>query len=65
MKDRPGRLAGLYLMLYPPVRFAVEFLRGDPRMRWAGLSVAQWASLALFLLGAALWARRRGSSVSP
>lgn len=65
VKDRPGRLAGLYLMLYPPVRFAVEFLRGDPRMRWAGLSVAQWASLALFLLGAALWARWRGSSVSP
>ncbi|HOW96691.1 MAG TPA: prolipoprotein diacylglyceryl transferase [Kiritimatiellia bacterium] len=67
VKDRPGRLTGLYLMLYPPVRFAVEFLRGDPRMRWAGLSVAQWMSLAMFLLGAALWAGwpRRRSPASP
>ncbi|MBP7829126.1 MAG: prolipoprotein diacylglyceryl transferase [Kiritimatiellae bacterium] len=52
---RPGRITGLYLMTYPAVRFAVEFLRGDPRMRWAGLSVAQWLSLAMILLGAALW----------
>ncbi|MBU1909943.1 MAG: prolipoprotein diacylglyceryl transferase [Verrucomicrobia bacterium] len=52
---RPGRVAALYLMLYPAFRFGVEFLRGDPRMRWAGLSVAQWLSLAMLLVGAALW----------
>lgn len=52
---RHGRVAALYLMLYPAFRFGVEFLRGDPRMRWAGLSVAQWLSLAMLLLGAALW----------
>ena len=52
----PGRLTGLYLLTYPAIRFAVEFLRGDPRMRWAGLSVAQWLSLAMLLLGAALCA---------
>jgi prolipoprotein diacylglyceryltransferase len=50
-----------YLLIYPLGRFSLEFLRGDQRMRWAGLSVAQWVSMALFAGGLVLWGvlRRR------
>ena len=51
-----GAVAGLYLLLYPAGRFALEFLRGDDRLRWMHLSVAQWISLALFVFGAGLLA---------
>jgi len=47
-----GAIAALYLLLYPAWRFAVEFLRGDPRLRWTAFSIAQWVSLALMLAGA-------------
>ena len=52
-RPRDGRVAGLYLLLYPAGRFCLEFIRGDERMRWASLSVAQWFSVALFMAG--LW----------
>jgi phosphatidylglycerol:prolipoprotein diacylglycerol transferase len=42
-----------WLGLYGAERFALEFLRGDPRGAWLGLSTSQW--LALAMLGAALW----------
>lgn len=60
--DRNGRICGLYLMLYPPVRFFLEFLRGDPRMRWLGWTVAQWISVGLFGLGIIVWARARSAT---
>jgi len=58
----PGGVLAYYLLLYAPVRFGLEFLRGDPRLRWNALSVAQWISLVLFLSGAALWAWSRRTS---
>lgn len=49
---RPGLVLAAYLLLYPPVRFALEFLRGDPRQTaFAGLDVAQLLSLLLFAAG--------------
>lgn len=51
----PGRVTGLYLLLYPAARFIFEFLRGDERLAWGPLTAAQWLSLGLMLLGAALW----------
>lgn len=54
-----GRVIGLYLLLYPPVRFGLEFLRGDPRLTRLGLSLAQWASLAIFALGVGIWLHSR------
>ncbi len=46
-----GRLLPLYLLSYPAMRFALEFLRGDAvRGIWGGLSTSQWISLALFAI---------------
>lgn len=54
---RPGTLFAAYLLLYPPVRFALEFLRGDLRQPAFGpLDVAQAVSLLLFLAGLLLFA---------
>jgi phosphatidylglycerol:prolipoprotein diacylglycerol transferase len=51
-----GRIAALYLMLYPVARFGLEFLRGDHRLQpGAGLDAAQWTSVALFVAGLLLW----------
>lgn len=50
-----GRILALYLMAYPALRFVVEFFRGDARLRILQLSIAQWTSLMLFIVGAARW----------
>jgi phosphatidylglycerol:prolipoprotein diacylglycerol transferase len=51
----PGQMAAVYLLSYGIFRFAVEFLRGDPRgsLEAAGitLSVSQWASLTATAAG--------------
>ena len=56
----PGKSLAAYLLLYAPVRFALEFFRGDPARGFLGpLSTSQWLSLAA--AGAALaWLARRG-----
>lgn len=63
-QPRPGTTAGVYLLLYPVGRFLLEFLRGDARARWLGLSVAQVVSLGLLAAGTCLlaWSRRKGRS---
>ncbi len=53
----PGRLFGLYLVLYAALRFGVEFLRGDQPLWWGGLTLPQVVSLALVPVG--LWLSRR------
>lgn len=48
-----GRLIFTYMLCYAPVRFSLEFLRGDViRGIYLGLSTSQWISLALFAVGA-------------
>jgi phosphatidylglycerol:prolipoprotein diacylglycerol transferase len=54
-RRRDGRVAALYLMLYPLGRFCLEFFRGDERLGWLGLNAAQWTSLLLILCGLAFW----------
>jgi len=54
-RRRDGESLALYLLLYGTARFLLEFLRGDARLRWLGLTLAQVVSLALFAVGAALW----------
>jgi hypothetical protein len=45
---RPGAALALYLTAYAVLRFGLELLRGDPvRPYAAGLSAAQWISLAI------------------
>ena len=62
-RRHPGTVGVTYLLAYPVGRFLIEFLRGDHRVRWAGLSVAQWISVGLFAAGwvllALLWRRAR------
>jgi len=60
----PGAVFRLYLLLYPPVRFVLEFFRGDERQAAGALDVAQAVSLALFAIGLVwtLWSRTRRKS---
>lgn len=60
-----GRTTALYFMLYPAFRFFNEFLRGDARMRVAGLDGAQVVSLVLLAAGVALWMARRPRTLTP
>ena len=47
-----GRLLLVYFLIYPPVRFVIEFFRGDAiRGIWWGLSTSQWISIVLFSVG--------------
>ncbi len=58
-KPAPGRVAAVYLLAYGVSRFALEFLRDDPRGAAGGLSTSQWISLAVGVIGAAWLARSR------
>jgi phosphatidylglycerol:prolipoprotein diacylglycerol transferase len=57
----PGRLTGLVAAAYAPFRFYLDSLRADepskvistPDLRYAGLTTAQWFTIAFFLVG--LW----------
>ena len=45
-----GRLLCVYLLSYAPMRFIIEFFRGDTiRGIWFGLSTSQWISLLIIL----------------
>ncbi len=55
-RKKDGAVFALYLTLYPPVRFLLEYLRGDERQSWLALDVAQVTSLTLFLAGILLFA---------
>lgn len=55
---RPGMLAALTAALYAPVRFGLEHWRlasSDPP--YAGLTFAQWCSLAVFVVAIVAGAR--------
>lgn len=54
-RRKDGAVFALYLLLYPPVRFLLEYLRGDERQSWFALNVAQVASIALFVAGILLF----------
>ena len=59
----PGHVIGLAALMYAPVRFGLDFLRATdvarPDERYAGLTPAQWACLATFVLAVKLMASRR------
>lgn len=50
-----GRVFSLYLILAGLERFLVEFLRGDERVFYLGLSVFQWISLLVGTTGLCLY----------
>lgn len=44
------RLVYIYMLIYPPVRFTLEFFRGDAyRGIYLGLSTSQWISIGLVI----------------
>jgi phosphatidylglycerol:prolipoprotein diacylglycerol transferase len=53
--ERKGPVLALYLVIYPIIRFLLEFIRGDDRMRLGALDVAQEISLILIMTGLILW----------
>jgi phosphatidylglycerol---prolipoprotein diacylglyceryl transferase len=55
-----GQVLAAWLLMYAVLRTVVEVFRGDvERGVVAGLGVGQWTSLAIFAVGAALWALAR------
>lgn len=54
----------LYLIAYGAFRFLVEFIRPEPEWR-LGLSVYQWASIALIVPLAVQWAYHRRRPATP
>jgi phosphatidylglycerol---prolipoprotein diacylglyceryl transferase len=64
-EPRPGVLAGGLAVVYAAGRFLLDFLRVDDE-RYLGLIASQYASLALFALGAAvLWRSLRRPGAHP
>jgi phosphatidylglycerol:prolipoprotein diacylglycerol transferase len=63
---RAGQVTALYLMLYSTERFIVEFFRGDTHLP-GQISQAQWVSIGVFIVGAALmaWLVRSAPSKVP
>jgi phosphatidylglycerol:prolipoprotein diacylglycerol transferase len=61
---RAGSITGLLCVLYAPVRFPLDALRATDiagaDARYAGMTPAQWLSIALFLAGA--WLLRRAKT---
>ena len=47
----PGLVTGAYLVGYALIRFALEYLRGDPRAAVGPFSISQTISLALLIAG--------------
>jgi phosphatidylglycerol---prolipoprotein diacylglyceryl transferase len=64
---REGQIIGLYLILYPAARFAIEFVRAHEQANPFGLplSASQWIAAALIVAG--IWAVRskRGTGLQP
>jgi phosphatidylglycerol---prolipoprotein diacylglyceryl transferase len=60
-------LVPLYLLAYAPLRFMLEFLRGDDRGFWLVLSTSQWISLAMIpaALAAGAWLTTHESRTRP
>jgi phosphatidylglycerol---prolipoprotein diacylglyceryl transferase len=55
LRRRDGEVMGLLMVTYPISRFLIEFLRNDEGAFFAGLTISQTISVALFLVGLAFW----------
>jgi len=61
-----GQVLASWLLLYAVLRTLVELFRGDvERGIVLGLGVGQWTSIAIFAVGAAIWAKARGRRAAP
>jgi phosphatidylglycerol:prolipoprotein diacylglycerol transferase len=46
-----GQVFALYFIIYPALRFVIEFFRGDNQILFAGLTVGQLTSTGMFAIG--------------
>ena len=63
LRARNGQLFGMACMAYACTRFLIEFIRNDEPGRFGtSLTISQWYSMGLFVIGASLlvWLFRRG-----
>lgn len=57
-RQSPLRLLSLYFLVYAPVRFVLEFFRGDVARGFLwNMSTSQWISILFFLAGVVIWVR--------
>lgn len=61
---KSGQLFGLLLMCYSLLRFYIEFYRGDFREYWGALSVTQWLSLIVFIVGITIFIYRKKTQIT-
>jgi phosphatidylglycerol:prolipoprotein diacylglycerol transferase len=59
-RRRPGEVMALLMILYALSRWPIEALRSDERALFAGMTASQAISVALLVLGLAVWFVRRG-----
>lgn len=59
-----GRIIGLYLVISSALRFGIEFLRFHQQPLSFGLSLTQWISVGLAIVGVVLLARNKSTSLS-
>ncbi|MGC8639264.1 MAG: prolipoprotein diacylglyceryl transferase [Isosphaeraceae bacterium] len=55
LRRRDGEVLGLLMVTYPITRFLIEYLRNDEGVFFAGMTISQNISIALFLGGLAYW----------
>lgn len=60
---KKGEVSGLYMILYSIGRFAVEFLRGDPRGKVGILSTSQFICIIVLISGIIIY--RKGKIKAP
>jgi phosphatidylglycerol:prolipoprotein diacylglycerol transferase len=51
----PGRAFSMYLILYSVLRFFMDFFRGDGLFAYAGITLSQWISIVMFIVGIILY----------
>jgi phosphatidylglycerol---prolipoprotein diacylglyceryl transferase len=59
LRRRDGEVFVLWMVTYAVTRFLIERLRDDDPALGLGLTISQWISAGLFLVGAATWAYLR------
>ena len=55
LRRRDGEVLGLLMLTYPISRFVIEYLRNDEGVFFAGMTISQTISVALFLGGCVYW----------
>jgi phosphatidylglycerol:prolipoprotein diacylglycerol transferase len=55
LRRRDGEVIGILMLAYPITRFAIEYLRNDEGVFFAGMTISQTISVALLLAAGAYW----------